>query len=68
MVAAKVRIADAARASGFPGETALVADSAAAGPVLAERLRPGDCVLLKASRGVEMEKALQAWRKLAAEA
>ena len=55
-------MADAARAAGFPGEIAEVADAAAAGPVLADRLHPGDSVLLKASRGVGMEETLRAWR------
>ena len=31
--------------------------------VLAERLKPGDAVLFKASRGEKIEKALEIWRK-----
>ncbi len=35
-----------------------------AGRWLAENVRPGDLVLLKASRGVRLEKALEEWKKL----
>jgi len=45
------------------GAQALFLDSAeAAGAWLRENLRPGDAVLLKASRGVRLEKALDALR------
>jgi UDP-N-acetylmuramoyl-tripeptide--D-alanyl-D-alanine ligase len=36
-------------------------DAAAAGEVLAERMAPGEAVLLKASRGVKMEEATRVW-------
>jgi UDP-N-acetylmuramoyl-tripeptide--D-alanyl-D-alanine ligase len=37
----------------------------AAGDWLAREVRPGDVVLLKASRGVQLEKALEVWRTAA---
>jgi UDP-N-acetylmuramoyl-tripeptide--D-alanyl-D-alanine ligase len=36
-----------------------------AGEWLAREVRPGDSVLLKASRGVRLERALETWKKLA---
>jgi UDP-N-acetylmuramoyl-tripeptide--D-alanyl-D-alanine ligase len=36
----------------------------AAGEWLAREVRPGDLVLLKASRGVRLEKALETWQRL----
>jgi len=38
-----------------------VADSETAGEWLARETRDGDVVLLKASRGVKLEKALEVW-------
>ncbi len=38
----------------------------AAGEWLAREVRPGDLVLLKASRGVKLEKALETWQRLKA--
>jgi UDP-N-acetylmuramoyl-tripeptide--D-alanyl-D-alanine ligase len=34
-----------------------------AGEWLAREARPGDAVLLKASRGVRLERALEAWKQ-----
>jgi UDP-N-acetylmuramoyl-tripeptide--D-alanyl-D-alanine ligase len=53
-------IVDSARRKGIPGE--FVASPEAAGEWLARETREGDVVLLKASRGVKLEKALEAWR------
>ena len=39
-----------------------VASPEAAGEWLARETREGDVVLLKASRGVKLEKALETWR------
>jgi UDP-N-acetylmuramoyl-tripeptide--D-alanyl-D-alanine ligase len=39
-----------------------VASPEDAGEWLAREARPGDAVLLKASRGVRLEKALERWR------
>ena len=53
---------DAARAGGFTGSVIRVEDAPAAGRALADVLRPGDNVLLKASHGVALEKVQPAWR------
>jgi UDP-N-acetylmuramoyl-tripeptide--D-alanyl-D-alanine ligase len=53
-------IVDAARAAGVAAE--FVDTPEQAGAWLAANVRPGDAVLLKASRGVKLEKALDAWR------
>jgi UDP-N-acetylmuramoyl-tripeptide--D-alanyl-D-alanine ligase len=58
-------LAAAAERQGFKGEVARVEDAAAAGVLLAARARPGDRVLLKASRGVGLERALERWREQA---
>jgi UDP-N-acetylmuramoyl-tripeptide--D-alanyl-D-alanine ligase len=39
-----------------------VATSEEAGEWLAREIRDGDVVLLKASRGVKLEKALETWK------
>lgn len=53
-------IAEAAIASGMAGEQALFVENAdAAGSVLTELLGAGDVVLLKGSRGVRLERALE---------
>ena len=56
-------ILEGARRAGM-SEAALVSarDAAEAGEILAQRLGPGDVVLLKASRGVALEGALSAIR------
>ncbi len=57
--AAAVEIADGAREAGFP--SALIwtcRDAAAAADVVRERLRPGDALLLKGSRGVKLESII----------
>jgi UDP-N-acetylmuramoyl-tripeptide--D-alanyl-D-alanine ligase len=53
-------IVDAAQKAG--AEALFLDSSEAAGAWLRENLRPGDAVLLKASRGVSLEKALDALR------
>jgi len=53
-------MADAARQSGIHAE--FVATPEEAGEWLARETRDGDVVLLKASRGVKLEKALEMWR------
>jgi UDP-N-acetylmuramoyl-tripeptide--D-alanyl-D-alanine ligase len=51
----------AATENGHPRErTAFFEDSTAAGEFFAEFIRPGDLLLLKGSRGVKMEKILEA--------
>ncbi|MFZ0479644.1 MAG: UDP-N-acetylmuramoyl-tripeptide--D-alanyl-D-alanine ligase [Terriglobales bacterium] len=58
---------EAAREAGMKAE--FVATPEEAGEWLARETREGDVVLLKASRGVKLEKALEAWKdKLAARA
>ena len=52
-------IVDAARDAGV--NTKFVASSEEAGEWLARETRAGDVVLLKASRGVKLEKALETW-------
>jgi UDP-N-acetylmuramoyl-tripeptide--D-alanyl-D-alanine ligase len=50
---------EAAKAQGMAAE--FVATPEEAGAWLASNARPGDVVLLKASRGVKLEKALENW-------
>ena len=52
---------DAARAAGMRAE--FVATPEEAGEWLASETREGDAVLLKASRGVRLEKALETWKR-----
>lgn len=52
---------DAARAAGMRAE--FVATPEEAGEWLAGETREGDAVLLKASRGVRLEKALETWKR-----
>ena len=54
-------LADAARQAG--GAAEFVASAEDAGEWLAREARDGDVVLLKASRGVKLEKALEVWQK-----
>ena len=51
---------EAAQAAGMAAE--FVETPQQAGLWLAREVRPGDAVLLKASRGVKLEGALEAWR------
>jgi UDP-N-acetylmuramoyl-tripeptide--D-alanyl-D-alanine ligase len=51
---------DAAKRVGIRGE--FVASPEEAGEWLAREAREGDVVLLKASRGVKLEKALETWK------
>jgi UDP-N-acetylmuramoyl-tripeptide--D-alanyl-D-alanine ligase len=51
---------DSARSRGTQAE--FVATPEAAGEWLARETRDGDVVLLKASRGVKLEKALETWK------
>jgi UDP-N-acetylmuramoyl-tripeptide--D-alanyl-D-alanine ligase len=53
-------IVDAAKQSGMRAE--FVATSGEAGEWLAREVRDGDIVLLKASRGVKLEQALESWK------
>jgi UDP-N-acetylmuramoyl-tripeptide--D-alanyl-D-alanine ligase len=53
-------IVDAAKQAGI--EAVFVATPEEAGAWMASQVRPGDAVLLKASRGVKLEKALETWR------
>ena len=52
---------ESARAAGMKAE--FVATPEEAGEWLARETRDGDVVLLKASRGVKLEKALERWRE-----
>ena len=52
-------LVDGARQAGTPAE--FVATPEEAGEWLAREIRDGDVVLLKASRGVKLEKALETW-------
>jgi UDP-N-acetylmuramoyl-tripeptide--D-alanyl-D-alanine ligase len=54
---------EAAKAKGVRAE--FVATPEEAGEWLAHESREGDVVLLKASRGVKLEKALEKWKELA---
>ena len=54
------QMVEAARAAGIKAE--FVETPQQAGEWLAREVRPGDAVLLKASRGVKLEGALEAWR------
>ena len=51
---------EAARAKGMAAEFVETSDEA--GDWLAREAKPGDAVLLKASRGVKLERALERWR------
>ena len=51
----------AAREGGMAAE--FVETPEAAGEWLAQNVREGDAVLLKASRGVKLERALEAWKQ-----
>ena len=53
---------EGARKAGTPAE--FVATPEEAGEWLASEARDGDVVLLKASRGVKLEKALETWKRL----
>ena len=55
-------LVDAAKAAGKCAE--FVASADGAGEWLAREARDGDVVLLKASRGVKLEKALETWQKI----
>jgi UDP-N-acetylmuramoyl-tripeptide--D-alanyl-D-alanine ligase len=55
-------IAEAARAAGLHAEFLETPEHAA--QWLAREVRPGDLVLLKASRGVRLERALEEWKRL----
>ena len=54
---------EAAKTKGMQAE--FVATPEEAGEWLAGQSREGDVVLLKASRGVKLEKALEKWKELA---
>jgi len=54
------QMVEGARAAGMAAE--FVETPQQAGEWLAREVRPGDAVLLKASRGVKLEGALEAWR------
>jgi UDP-N-acetylmuramoyl-tripeptide--D-alanyl-D-alanine ligase len=59
--AAAAQIAEGALEAGMAPDTIVVADDRdAARDVLLERLRPGDVVLVKASRGVELDRLVGA--------
>ncbi len=58
-------IADAAREHGFAGAIHTTADTTTAGHLLSDLLQPGDALLLKASRGVALERALALWQEAA---
>ena len=62
--AAAPALVEGLRAAGWPGENLhLAEDAAGAAAWLRARLRPGDALLLKASRGVRIEHVLDALRK-----
>lgn len=54
-------IVTGAKAAGV--QAVFVPDPAAAGAWLAQNAQPGDAVLLKASRGVKLEGALEIWKR-----
>lgn len=57
-------LATGLRAGGWPAEKTVVApDAAAAADWLRARLRPGDALLLKASRGVRIERVLESLKQ-----
>lgn len=56
-------IADGAESGGFAGVLVRCKDPEAAARTLAEHARPGDAVLLKASRGERLEEVLEAYEK-----
>jgi UDP-N-acetylmuramoyl-tripeptide--D-alanyl-D-alanine ligase len=53
---------ESAKSAGVQAE--FVASSEEAGDWLAKNVHPGDAVLLKASRGVKLEKALERWKEV----
>jgi UDP-N-acetylmuramoyl-tripeptide--D-alanyl-D-alanine ligase len=53
---------ESAKAAGMHAE--FVSTPEAAGEWLARETRDGDVVLLKASRGVKLEKALEKWKEI----
>src|SRR3954466_3830653 len=55
-------IVEGARARGVRAE--FVETAELAGEWLAREVKPGDLVVLKASRGVKLEKALEIWKRL----
>jgi UDP-N-acetylmuramoyl-tripeptide--D-alanyl-D-alanine ligase len=57
-------LVEAAKAAGMKAE--FVATPEEAGDWLAKETQPGDAVLLKASRGVKLEKALERWKQKSA--
>lgn len=59
---AAIHIVEAARSRGLRAE--YVETPEAAGEWLSREVRPGDVVLIKASRGVKLEKALETWQRL----
>ena len=61
---AAAALADGLRAGGLAAENVCGADGpAGAAAWLRERLRPGDALLLKASRGVRIERVLEELQK-----
>ena len=57
-------LAEGLRAGGWPEENLCVAGGAAQAAIwLHERLRPGDALLLKASRGVHIENVMEELKK-----
>jgi UDP-N-acetylmuramoyl-tripeptide--D-alanyl-D-alanine ligase len=58
-------LVEAARSAGVRAE--FVASAEDAGAWLARETQPGDVVLLKGSRGVKLEKALETWKSLVAD-
>lgn len=58
-------IAAGARAAGFAADRVVeCADARAAARALTERVKAGDAVLIKASRGFELERVEVAWRRM----
>ena len=56
-------IATGARAAGFPGTIEVVEDAAEAATTVASMVEAGDAVLVKASRGVGLEKVVDAIKR-----